>query len=80
MDEDKSERMERAGKPLKCPKCGAKPLANILYGEPSFSEKLEQDIKSGRVVLGGCCLTLDDPAWQCTHCGLQIYPRKTDEK
>lgn len=72
-------RVERAQKPVKCPRCGARPLATILYGEPEFSENLEQMIGAGRFVLGGCCLTLDAPSWQCTHCGLQIYPCKRDE-
>lgn len=27
----------------------------------------------GRVVLGGCCITGDDPAWRCVVCGASIH-------
>ena len=71
-----SDRKELAKKPKKCPSCGAIPVATILYGLPAMSEKLEEDMKSGRVSLGGCCISDDDPKWECTHCGLMIYQKK----
>ena len=56
-------------KPDVCPACGSKKVARIQYGLPIFSEELDKQMKSGEVVLGGCCLTGDDPRWQCVDCG-----------
>lgn len=69
-------RYESVKKPKRCPKCGSVQIASVLYGLPAFSQKLEEDMKTGRIVLGGCCITDDDPKWQCIDCSTAIY-RKT---
>ena len=71
-----STRVERAQKPRKCPECGQAPLASILYGMPAFDEELERKMNEGRITLGGCCVSDDDPAWEGTHCGLKIFRRQ----
>ena len=71
-----STRVERAQKPRKCPECGQAPLASILYGMPAFDEELERKMNEGRITLGDCCVSDDDPAWECTHCGLKIFRRQ----
>ena len=71
------ERFEARVKPKKCPKCGSLIVARILYGFPAYSEELEADMKAGRVAIGGCCITGDDPAWKCMECETEIY-RKGD--
>jgi hypothetical protein len=38
-----------------------------------FTPKLAEDLEAGRVILGGCILTGDDPFWRCTQCGLEIF-------
>lgn len=63
-------------KPRKCPVCGSNRIADILYGLRMFSEKLMQEINAGKVVLGGCCLGEDDPAWQCADCGSAFYGKR----
>ena len=68
-------RYESERRPKKCPACGGEPVASILWGMPAFSEKLNQDLESGRVVLGGCCVSMDDPEWQCTVCEVEIYKK-----
>ena len=40
----------------KCPYCGNRQTAKILYGMPSYSEDLKRQIESGELKLGGCCL------------------------
>ena len=70
-----SGRVERAQKPRKCPQCGQAPLASILYGMPAFDGELEREMKEGRITLGGCGVSEDDPAWECTHCGLKVFRR-----
>ena len=54
---------------LVCPKCQAGNPARILYGLPDFTPELQQELSSKRVVLGGCVIFDDSPAWQCTRCG-----------
>jgi len=66
-----------ARKPIKCPVCGGKPVASILWGMPIFSDELQAMIDAGKVVLGGCCPGPAD--WQCTHCG-QEFARRQDGK
>jgi len=68
-----SKRYESRTQPSKCPKCGSERVARILYGEPMGSEALMADLKAGRIVLGGCCITGDDPKWQCLECETEIY-------
>ena len=59
-------------KPRMCPQCDSRRVARILYGMPAFNEELRRQIEEGEVVLGGCCVSDDDPAWQCVECGEQI--------
>jgi hypothetical protein len=61
-------------KPLKCPKCGEKKVASILYG--MVAPEMIQSMDLDRIVLGGCCVTPADPSWQCTECDTQIYNEK----
>lgn len=71
-------RHESSRKPRKCPSCGSGRIATILYGLPAFSPELEADLDAGRIVLGGCCVTDDDPAWQCLDCQATIYRQRTE--
>lgn len=66
-------RQVAAEKPKRCPNCGSTQVARIQYGEPAFDAKLEREMAEGRVVLGGCCVTDDDPSWQCVDCGEQMW-------
>lgn len=63
-------------KPIKCPHCGANPIARILYGMPNMSDELERDIYERKVFLGGCCEEISDPAWRCVHCNTPIYRQR----
>lgn len=69
----KATRCESKIKPRKCPVCGSFRIAEILYGLPEFSAKLKRDLDAGRIILGGCCITNDDPKWQCADCQMAIY-------
>jgi hypothetical protein len=60
-------------KPKECPVCGSSRVADILYGLPAFSPKLEEDLDTDRITLGGCCVTDGDPVWQCVECQAMIY-------
>ena len=53
----------RIGKFTFCPKCNEKgKVKEILYGMPS------EDYNEDKYVLGGCCITDNDPEIQCTAC------------
>jgi hypothetical protein len=63
----------RQRKPRKCPKCGASKIANILYGYPGLTDRLQKELDEGKTVLGGCCITGDDPQWECVECHTRIF-------
>lgn len=49
----------------RCPRCGRKALY-ILRGEPT-PEADEAELR-GEIIIGGCCITDDDPEYKCTRC------------
>ena len=49
----------------KCPKCNNK-LLKVVYGMPSH--ELFEAAERGEVILGGCCISGDDPAYYCKKC------------
>jgi hypothetical protein len=65
-------------KPDKCPECGSSKIAEILFGLPAFSPSLEKKVKTREIVLGGCCITNDDPSWKCVTCNTVIYKMRID--
>ena len=72
-------RYESTRKPKKCPSCGSTRIADIMYGLPAFSTELENNLNSGKIVLGGCCVSGDDPRWQCADCHASIYHLPSQE-
>jgi hypothetical protein len=69
---------------LTCPYCGGHDLARIVYGLVVPDEKLNEALRRKKVVLGGCCVTDHDPAWQCNSCaatfGLSGHPTPPEEE
>lgn len=66
---------------VKCPRCGSKNTARILYGMPCMSEELQRRIDDGKIVIGGCRITeipVDGemanigPARVCGDCGKEF--------
>jgi len=56
-----------------CPNCNSSRVARILYGMPMFNDKLDKAMKEGKIVLGGCCITDNDPDYQCLDCNALIF-------
>lgn len=52
-------------KPRKCIACGGK-VVPILYGEPDEEGGALIDAKE--MIMGGCCVTDNDPQWGCLNC------------
>jgi len=51
----------------KCPACGSKDIAKILYGMPTY--EAFETAQRGEIYLGGCCISDNDPKWHCKACG-----------
>mgnify|MGYP006435393845 CR=1 FL=1 len=63
-------------KPSVCPACDSDKILDIVYGYPA--ESLDKGAQQGKVILGGCVITGDDPQWQCSKCGTDFYRIKKD--
>lgn len=59
------------GTPRKCPECSSK-LVPIVFGMPN--EQGIQEAEKGKIILGGCCVSFNDPTWGCAHCGWKYTP------
>lgn len=57
---------------MKCPKCGSKHTAPILYGLPEFDTEMERKLDNDELYLGGCCVTDYDPTYHCFSCNKDI--------
>jgi hypothetical protein len=53
----------------KCPRCGSRDIAAILYGMPVFDDELRSKIDAGKLRLGGCCSGEPAPKYFCNGCG-----------
>jgi hypothetical protein len=70
----KSPRQFYARRPSKCSKCSSKHVLPIFYGEPDV--KMMEKSDNGKIILGGCVITDNDPDWQCLDCGMKFYWKK----
>ena len=53
---------------IRCPNCESTNTCRIMYGMPAYTDKLDRDLKAGRVHLGGCIIGFDDPNRHCNDC------------
>ena len=60
-------------KPSVCPVCRSKKIAEYMYGMPAYSEKLKKELDEGKIILGGCCITDQDPSFACQECKTDFY-------
>ena len=57
---------------ITCPKCNSTNTCRIVYGLMDFTLELEQKLEAGKIYLGGCEITEDDPNRHCNDCGLDF--------
>ena len=57
---------------IKCPKCGSRRVAPILYGMPAFDEEMESKLAHKEIYLGGCMISETNPKYHCFTCGKDI--------
>ena len=43
---------------IKCPQCGSKNTAEIIYGYPVPDEAFHKKLDEGKIALGGCCIRM----------------------
>ena len=67
------EKIFRDRKPRTCPSCNGKNVAPILWGYPLETAELTQALLEKKIILGGCCLSDNDPTWECTDCYVKIW-------
>ena len=65
-------------KPKKCRFCSSLRIATISYGYPCMDEEMERRLQAGTLSLGGCVIGIDDPAWECSDCKIQMWRRKRE--
>ena len=53
---------------MKCPNCGKSSIAEIFWGYPGDVDLMKESIEKKEIVLGGCCVTDNDPKWECNDC------------
>ena len=58
-----------------CPKCRSTNIARVVYGMPDCTEWLEKRLGSGSIILGGCCVSGEDPDKHCNDCGTEWWSR-----
>jgi len=60
----------------RCKQCGS-PIIPIVYGYPSGS--MFRDAALGKIALGGCVITGNDPQWTCSaRCDVKKSAEKID--
>ena len=61
--------MDARKKKPACPLCGSRKIIPIAYGLPG--PDLEKESKKGRVILGGCMVSENQPQSHCKDCGYE---------
>jgi hypothetical protein len=66
-EKKKRQEKRRPSGPGPCPHCSSSDVVRIVWGFPTLNAF--RDAEAGRVALGGCCVTDQDPEWHCMECG-----------
>jgi len=53
---------------MTCPQCSSSNVAEIFWGFPGNMDEIKEDLRNGRIILGGCVVTDHDPKLQCNVC------------
>ncbi|MBR74737.1 MAG: hypothetical protein CL872_07370 [Dehalococcoidaceae bacterium] len=56
-----------------CHNCKGKNIARFVFGLPSqeFLKEYRKEENQGKFVLGGCCVSNDDPKFVCNDCSYE---------
>ena len=53
-----------------CTSCGSKNVVPIFYGYLGNMDNVLKLVEEKKLVLGGCCISDNDRAFECLDCGL----------
>jgi len=53
---------------LACPKCHSKNTCPIFWGYPGDIEWYLDAVAKKKIAPGGCCISENDPMWECNDC------------
>ena len=45
-----------------------------------MDDKLQELMDAGKIIIGGCCLSVDDATWECSKCHQQIWEPIPEEE
>ena len=65
---------------MKCPNCGKSSVAEILWGEVLLTDEGWKNLEEKKIVLGGCCVTDNDPKYECNDCNHQWGDAKHNDE
>lgn len=51
-----------------CPICGSSNVAKYIFGLVGYDDELQEQLDKNEIVLGGCCIEPDSPAYHCNEC------------
>ncbi len=57
----------------KCPSCGSDDIGEIVYGMPTPELAESDEVRTGKIILGGCCEAVGAPKYKCNDCGADIF-------
>lgn len=57
---------------IKCPKCGKQKLSKLIWGMPSFDEKIAEAEELGKIKFAGCVAGKIKPRYYCRWCKKQF--------
>lgn len=58
-----------------CPECKSKNVAFIFWGYPGDIDWYLKAAEEKKIVFGGCCISENNPTWQCTNCYVEIWSK-----
>ena len=51
-----------------CTSCNSSNTCPIVWGYPAEVEEALDAAAKGEILLGGCCVSDNDPVWHCNDC------------
>ncbi len=62
--------MEATTRQRRCVRCGSSDAIPIVYGLPTW--EAVEEAQRGQIVLGGCVIGHESPAFECAGCGAAL--------
>ncbi|MDD4819534.1 MAG: hypothetical protein PHD21_01700 [Flavobacteriales bacterium] len=60
-------------KPLECPVCASKQIADVLCSDAYLNDELKEKIVQGKVIFVGSDVQETEALWECCGCHTKFY-------